>query len=127
MPVQTALTLNTLVYGARGTQQNVTTWALPSDTAMGGSTSTASQSLRGPLDNGESRARVVLRSPVNATADSPCACAGTPLGVLDFDATFKIPSNATAAQRQDFRKRVQSYFTSANFIALLDSLEGTWG
>ena len=127
MPQQTALTLNTVVYSPRGTQNGVTTWVKSGDVSMGSSTSNASQSLRGPLKDGEHRARVVLRSPVNATVDSPCACAGTPLGVLDGDFTLKFPMNATPAQRQDFRKRIQSYFVSAEFIALVDNLEGVWG
>lgn len=127
MPVQTALTLNAVVYGPRGTQNGVTSWVKSGDTPMGGSTSNVSQSLRGPLSDGEHRVRVVLRSPITATVDSPCACAGTPLGLLEFDGVMKLPSMATPAQRQDFRKRIKDYFASAEFTALLDNLEGAWG
>ena len=127
MPVQTALTLNAVAYGPRGTSNGVTLWAKPGDTALGGSTSTVSQSLRGPLESGDSRARIVLRSPITATEASACACPGQTIGSLDFDGTIKLPSLASGAQRADFRKRVKDYFASAEFAALVDNLEGVWG
>lgn len=126
MAVQTALTLNAVIYAPRGTSNGVSTWAKPDDTAMGGSTSTVSQSLRGPLDTGESRARVVLRSPVNATEASACACPGQELGKFDFDGTLKVPAMGSAAMRADFRKRVKDYFASAEFADLIDNLVGVW-
>lgn len=127
MAVQTALTLNAVAYAPRGTQNGVSTWAKVSDTALGGSTSLVSQSLRGPLDTGDSRVRVVLRSPIVATEASACACPGQTIGQLDFDGTVKIPNMATGVQRADFRKRVKDYFASTEFANLIDNLEGVWG
>lgn len=126
MAVQSALTLNTVVYAPRGTSNGVSMWAKPDDTGMGGSTSVVSQSLRGPLETGDSRARVVLRSPILATVDTACACAGQNIGTLDFDGTVKVPALATAAQRADFRKRVKDYFASTEFTDMIDNLVGVW-
>lgn len=127
MPTQVALTLNTVAYAPRGTQNGVSTWAKTADTGFNGATSTVTQSLRGPLDDGRYRAKVLVVSPVLAAADSPCACIGSELGRGKADITIDVPSSYTAAMRQDFRKRIKDYFNSAEFTALLDSLESVWG
>lgn len=127
MAVQTALTLNAVVHSPRGTSNGVSTWAKADDAAFGGATVVVSQSLRTVANTGENRVRVVLRAPINATEATTCACPGTPLGVTEFDGTIKIPAIATAAQRQDFRKRVKDYFASAEFAAIVDDLTGAWG
>lgn len=127
MPVAAAITLNTVVYAPRGTSNGVTKWAKPADTGFGGGTSELTESVKGPDSEGKTRVRSILTSNKLATVDTACACAGSSMGLFQVNTTIDIPGNATAAERQDFRKRYQSYVASAEFIAAIDNLEGVWG
>lgn len=122
-----AITLNTVVYGPRGTANGVTKWVKAGDTAFGGSNSELTESVRGPLEDGRNRIRVILTSPKLATEASQCACVGQSLGLFQLNATVDLPGSATPAERQDFRKRIKDYFASAEFTAAVDNLEGAWG
>lgn len=127
MPTQVALTLNAVVHSPRGTQNGVSTWMKTGDAAFNGASITVTQSIRGPLDNNRYRAKVLLSAPVLAAENSACACIGSEMGRGKGDFTIDIPTAFTPAQRQDFRKRIKDYFASAEFTALIDNLEGTWG
>lgn len=127
MAIAAAITLNTVVYSPRGTSNGVTKWAKPGDAGFGGGQSELTMSVKGPLDDGKNRVRVILTSPKLATADSACACTGQQLGIFQLNANIDLPGSATPAERQDFRKRIKDYFASAEFTAAVDNLEAPWG
>lgn len=127
MPIAGNVTLNTKVYSPRGTSNGVTKWVKPGDTGFGGGQSELTSSLKGPNDSGNNRVRIILTSPLIASEDSVCACAGTALGIAQMNCNIDLPSALTPAQRQDFRMRIKDYFATAEFTALLDNLEGSWG
>lgn len=124
MAQSAAITLNSVVYSPRGTQNGITTWAAPM--GANGELSTLTQSLRGPLDNNNYRARGVLKLPVAREDDSPCGCAGSILGEGIANLTIDIPSTLSPAERADYLARVRAYVASSTFGDLF-SFEGTWG
>lgn len=126
MPAQSSMTLNTKVYTPRGTQNGISSWALSGDTSFGGAVSVLTESVRGPLGDGKTRTRWVLNVPKNATADSPCACTGSPLGVGKADIVIDIPSAFTAAERQDFVDRIQAAVATTVFDVSVSTPEGSW-
>lgn len=126
MPAQSSMTLNTKVYTPRGTQNGISSWALSGDASFGGAVSILTESVRGPLGDGKTRTRWVLTIPKNATADSPCACTGSPLGTGKADIVIDIPSAFTAAERQDFVDRIQAAVATTVFDASVATPEGSW-
>lgn len=127
MPVQGTLTLNTKAYTSRGTQNGISSWALAGDASFGGALSIVTESVRGPLQEGRTRIRFVVTAPKAATEDTSCGCAGTITGTAKADVVIDFPGNFTAAERQDFRLRVQGLVANAVFTAACDNLEGSWG
>ena len=99
--------------------------ALSGDTSFGGAVSILTESVRGPLGDGKTRTRWVLTIPKNATADSPCACTGSPLGTGKADIVIDIPSAFTAAERQDFVDRIQAAVATTVFDASVATPEGS--
>jgi acyl-coenzyme A thioesterase PaaI-like protein len=126
MPAQASITLNTKIYTPRGTQQGVSTWALAGDATFGGAVSTLTESVRGPLANGNYRTRWVLTVPKIATADSACACTGGTLGQAKADVTIDFPTSFTAAERQDFVDRWQAAVATSVFDVSVATPEGSW-
>lgn len=126
MSTQTSLTLNTQVYSPRGTSNGVSSW-MHLGTDFGGAASSLTSSVRGPNTDGKYRIRIVLTVPKTASDDTSCACAGTELGRGKADIVIDVSSALTAAERQDFRKRIKDYIDGAEFTALVDNLEGSWG
>lgn len=127
MPVQGSITLNTKVYTPRGTENGVATWALTGDTTFGGGLSALTESVRGPLSNGNHRTRWVLSIDKLASADSPCACTGSSLGRGKADIVIDVPSSFTAAERQDFVDRIQALVALSVFDVSVSVPEGSWG
>jgi hypothetical protein len=126
MPAQANITLNTKVYTPRGTQQGISTWALAGDASFGGAQSTVTESVRGPLTNGNYRTRWVVSAPKMATTDTACACIGQVLGTGKADIVIDIPSNFTAAERQDFVDRLQALVALTVFDVSVATPEGSW-
>lgn len=126
MPSQASITLNTKVYTPRGTQNGISTWALAGDATFGGAQSSVTESVRGPLSNGNYRTRWVVDVPKNATADSACACTGQLLGKGKADIVIDIPSSFTAAERQDFVDRLQALVALSVFDVSVATPEGSW-
>lgn len=126
MTAQAVLTLNTVAYNPRGTNNGVSTWAKVGDTGFGGATSIATQSVRGPLNEGQTRVRLILTVPKLASEDSACGCAGTELSRGKMEITVDVPAGWTAAEKQDLRKRIQSQIADATFAAAVDTGEGVW-
>lgn len=127
MPVQSTVTLDGVAYAPRGTQNGVSTWANSNDTTFGGGITTVTESVRGPLADGNFRVRFVLTIPKLAEADSPCGCAGTTQGVGKADIVVDIPAAYTAAHRADLCDRIQALVADAVFTAAIDNREGSWG
>lgn len=128
MPVQSALTLDTKVHNPRGTESGISKWVCLGDTAFGGSNPTLTESVRQPLSDGGSRTRWLYTVPVLATVDSPCSCAGQPVGKpAKVDVVIDFPAGATAAQRASIRKRIQDLVLTAAFVASVEGPEGSWG
>ncbi len=126
MPAQASITLNTKVYTPRGTQGGISTWSLAGDTTFGGAQSDVTESVRGPLTNGNYRTRWVATVPKIATADSTCACIGSILGKGKADITIDIPVAFTAAERQDFVDRLQALVALSVFDVSVATPEGSW-
>ena len=127
MPAQAPLTLNTKVYNPRGTDNGISKWTLSGDSTFGGATSDVTESVRGPLNNGNIRVRWVVYVPKAATADSPCACTGQSLGTGKADFVIDVPATFTAAERQDFVDRLQSLIALSVFDVSVAGPEGSWG
>lgn len=126
MPAQSTLTLNTKVYTPRGTQQGISSWALAGDASFGGATSTVSESVRGPLSDGNYRTQWKIIIPKAATVDSSCACVGQVIGTAKADLVMSFPSSMTLAERQDFVDRIQSLVALAVFDVSVSTPEGSW-
>lgn len=126
MAQQGNLTLNTKVYNPRGKTGDVASWALVGDTTFGGATSTVKESVRGPSKDGVFRVSFKLDVPKAADASSACACIGQEIGRGIADVSVVIPSSFTAAERDDFTKRIQSLVANAIFSAASTSLEPAW-
>lgn len=126
MPAQSSITLNTKVYTPRGTQNGVSTWALAGDATFGGAQSTVTESVRGPLSNGNYRTRWVVSIPKAASADSACGCTGQITSTGKADIVIDIPTNMTAAERQDFVDRVQALVALSVFDVSVSTPEGSW-
>lgn len=125
MAAQTSVTLNTVAYAPNGTQGNIALWRNLQDPNLGGLT-TLRESVTGPSKEGVFRVRWKLDLPKVAEDASPCACPGEQLSVAVADISVIMPASWTAAQRADFRARVQDLVTDAAFVASLDNLEGSW-
>lgn len=127
MAAQTALVLNTKSYAPRGKSQgDIATWALVGDTTFGGATSLVTEKVAGPNSNGVYKVSFKLDVPKIATESSACACVGSQIGRGLFDGVATIPVGFTAAERDDFRLRVQALFAHAIFTAAMKDLEGAW-
>lgn len=126
MAAQGNLTLNTKVYTPRGKTGDVATWALANDASFGGGVSTISESVRGPSKDGVNRVRFKMDLPKAATADSACACEGQTLATGVGDINIIVPTAFTAAERDDFTKRLQALVAHAVFSAATTNLEGAW-
>jgi hypothetical protein len=126
MPAQGSITLNTKVYTPRGTQNGVSTWALAGDATFGGAQSSATESVRGPLSNGSYRTRWVISIPKAASADTACGCVGAITSTGKADMVIDIPTNYTAAERQDFVDRIQALVALSVFDVSVSTPEGSW-
>ncbi len=126
MAAQGNLSLNTKVYTPRGKQGDVASWALFGDSTFGGATSFLTESVRGPSKDGVNRVQFKLDVPKAADASSACACVGQEIarGVGSFN--ILVPSAFTAAERDDFTKRMQAAVANAIFSAATTNLEGAW-
>jgi uncharacterized protein (DUF1810 family) len=126
MPAQSSITLNTKVYTPRGTQNGVSTWALAGDATFGGAQSSVTESVRGPLTDGTYRTRWVVFIPKAASADTACGCVGSITSTGKADIVLSIPTNFTAAERQDFVDRVQALVALSVFDVSVSTPEGSW-
>jgi hypothetical protein len=127
MAAQSNLTLNTKVYAPRGkTAGDIASWALAGDPSFGGATSTVTERVTGPSKDGVNRVTFKVTIPKAAAADSTCACIGEVLATGIFNCEVVIPSAFTAAERDDFTKRIQGLVANAVFTAAATNLEGAW-
>lgn len=127
MATQSAITLNTIVHNPRGTQGGISTWANTGSTTFGGGTATLTESVRGPDASGNTRVRFLYTVPKLATTDSSCGCIGTPLGKpARFEIIADIPSQLTAAERDDLRLRFQGLAAHAIVTVGMKDLEPSW-
>jgi hypothetical protein len=126
MASQSNLTLNTKVYTPRGKQGDVASWVLAGDATFGGATSVVQESVRGPSKDGLNRVRFKVDVPKAADAASACACPGQEIGRGIADIQIVIPQAFTAAERDDFTKRIQAVVANAIFAAASTNLEGAW-
>ncbi len=127
MPVAAALTLNSLVYSPRGTDQGITTWVYPGGVSFGGGISAVTESVRGPSKDGIWRTRWTLAATKLASADSACGCVGQEVGRVDANIEIRIPTLLTTAERQDFVDRLQALVALAVFDSSVSVPEGSWG
>jgi len=126
MPAQAAITLNSKSYTPRGTQNGISSWALAGDSTFGGAQSDVTESVRGPLTNGNYRSRWVLAVPKFAATDTTCACIGQVIGKGKADMVIDIPTSFTAAERQDFVDRLQALVALSVFDVSVSTPEGSW-
>ena len=126
MAVQGVLTLNTKAYNPRGKTGDVALWALVGDTSFGGATSTVDESVRGPTKDGLYRSKFQVKIPKAATSDTSCACTGQEIARGLANIEMVIPSAFTAAERDDFTKRVQALVAHAVFTSAATNLESSW-
>ena len=127
MAAQSNLTLNTKVYAPRGkTVGDIANWALVGDASFGGATSVVTERVTGPNKGGITRVTFKVTIPKAAAADTSCACVGEEIAKGIADITVSVPSAFTAAERDDFTKRVQGLVASAVYSAAQTNLEGSW-
>lgn len=126
MATQGTLTLNTKAYTPTGKTGDVAGWRLAGDSTFGGAFSSVNVSVRGPNKDGRYVTRFLLKVPKAATTDSACGCAGTILDEGIADIQIRVSGLFTAAERTDFRTRLQNLVASAVFTAAIDNLEGAW-
>jgi len=126
MAAQGNLTLNTKVYNPRGKTGDVAAWALVADATFGGATSIVQESVRGPSKDGVFRVRFKLDVPKAADASSSCACIGQEIGRGIATVDIVVPTAFTAAERDDFTKRIQGIVANAIFSAASTNLEPAW-
>lgn len=127
MAAQTALVLNTKSYAPRGKNQgDIGSWSLVGDTTFGGAKSDASLSIRESTKDAKTRVQFKLTLPKAATADSACACVGSELARGYADIVIHVPVQFTAAERDDFCKRLQGLVASAVFSSAVKDLEPVW-
>ena len=127
MPVQGNLTLNTKVYAPRGkTSGDIANWALVGDATFGGATSIVTERVVGPSKDGVYRVTFKVSVPKAASVDSSCACTGEEIGKGIATVEVVIPSVFTAAERDDFTKRIQGLVANAVFTAASTNLEASW-
>lgn len=127
MPVQSNLVLNTKTYAPRGrTSGDIAQWALAGDATFGGSTSFVTERVTGPNADGINRVVFKLDIPKAAAADTPCACIGEVIATGRANIDIVVPTAFTAAERDDFTKRVQSLVASAIYTAAQTNLESSW-
>lgn len=126
MAAQGNLTLNTKVYAPRGKTGDIASWALSGDATFGGATSIVTESVRGPSKAGVSRVQFKLDVPKAADANSACACIGQEIARGIADIAITVPAGFTAAERDDFTKRIQGLVANAIFAAATTNLEGAW-
>ena len=125
MATQATITLNTVPYVPSGTNGNVAAWRNLQDPNMKGLT-TLRESVNGPSKEGVFRVRWKLDLPKVAEDASPCACPGDVQSTGMIDIVMIVPASWTAANRTDFRTRIQNLVTNAAFVASVDNLEGSW-
>jgi len=127
MAAQASITLNTKVYTPRGKNAgDIATWALAGDTTFGGATSYLTEKVSNPNTAGVTRVTFKVTIPKAATADSACGCVGQELYRGTADISVSIPSGFTAAERDDFTKRVQGLVANAVYSNATTNLEGSW-
>lgn len=127
MPVQANLTLNTKVYAPRGkTSGDIANWALVGDATFGGASSIVTERVVGPSKEGVNRVTFKLTIPKAAAADTSCACVGEVIATGLCNIEVVVPAAFTAAERADFRQRIQGLVANAIFTASVDNLEGSW-
>lgn len=127
MPVQGNLTLNTKVYAPRGKSSgDIANWALAGDATFGGATSIVSERVTGPSKEGVNRVTFKITLPKSAAADTTCACIGEVIATGICNVEIVVPSAFTAAERDDFTKRIQGLVANAVFTAAATNLEGSW-
>lgn len=127
MAAQGNLTLNTKVYAPRGrTAGDIANWALAGDTTFGGATSVVTERVVGPSKDGVNRVTFKVTIPKAAAADTSCACIGEEIAKGLCNIEVVIPSAFTAAERTDFRTRIQNLVSNAIFVASVDNLESSW-
>lgn len=121
-----AITLNSVVYNWSGFDQSGTSrW-----TATAAGVASAFSNLTARVTIGSqtsknlstSRAKWRVQVPVVATENSSCGCVGTVLRTAYADITVDFDPTATAAERQDVRKRIQSLVLTTEWIASIDNL-----
>lgn len=125
MASQTTITLNTVPYAPSGVNGAVAQWRNLSDPTFKSLTK-LTESVTGPSKEGVFRTRWKLDVPKVAEDASSCACPGEQLSIGVGDISLIIPASWTAAERTNFRTRLQDLVTSAAFIASIDNLEGSW-
>lgn len=127
MAAQSNLTLNTKVYAPRGKNSgDIATWALVGDATFGGATSLVTERVKGPSKDGIYRASFQMSVPKAATADSACGCVGSEIAKAIMTVEVVIPSQFTAAERDDLRLRTQGLIANAIYTAAVANLEGAW-
>lgn len=126
MAAQGTLTLNTKAYTPRGKRGDVASWALAGDATFGGATSIVTESVRGPSKPGVTRVLFKMDVPKAADAATACACIGDEIGRNIAVIDLTISATFTAAERDDFTKRVQALVANAVFSAAATNLEGAW-
>lgn len=127
MASQGNITLNTKVYNPRGKQGDVASWAYVGGASFGGATSTVTESVRLPTKTiSDSRVQFRLEVPKAASADSACACVGETLATGLCVIDVRVPAAFTAAERDDFKLRIQDLVAGAVFGAAVKDLEPSW-
>lgn len=127
MPVQSALTLNSLSYVPRGTTNGISLWVYPGGVSFGGGQSSLTESVRPFNVDGVSNGRWVLQAEKLAAEDSPCACLGASLGNGKVDTKVTIHRSLTPAERLDLYERYKSAVASDAFKKAFTDLEPSWG
>lgn len=128
MSAQVALVLNTKSYAPRGKNSgDVATWALVSDATFGGAASQVTEKVGSkPTSQGNTVVSFKLIIPKAATASSTCACEGQEISKWEMDINIRVPSNFTAAERDDARLRAQALVANAIFTSAVRDLEAAW-
>lgn len=121
-----AITLNSVAYNWSGFDNSGTSrWtATAAGVASAFSNLTARVTIGAQTSNASSpsRAKWRVQVPVVATEDSSCSCVGTVLRTAYAEVTVDFHPTATAAERQDVRKRIQSLVLTTEWIASVDNL-----
>lgn len=117
-----SITLNTKVYNGRGFNSNgFFSWA---EVSSGIASAFSWLTNKVAVGTGKSRSSVRwnMAVPIASTDDTPCGCEGNILRTANVNIEVKFDSTATAAERQDVRKRIQSLVLDQQFIDSVDLL-----